>query len=258
MVARIYYTLQDIVDQICRVCTENFSKYFNPITSNYVDLELQVNNVKDAFNVNNLLSRNKDDYNYSRIFKALYYMPIQAYNPTEPKDYLWYQIMTTTGNPDEVRGSEFSIVSILDKPEIDEFWKRLLIKYEKGYVISASEDATDDNLKTPFRRVLARIFEKIVETQDSYIPLIRFQEANIDKLTEDLKIINSITSKFNDTPQSEGDYSTSDYTSTITKTINETSSPIGNIADKLDVARKALTDIYDKWIYEFRTYFDIF
>lgn len=102
-----------------------------------------------------------------------------------------------------------------------------------------------------------QIFNKIHETQDEYGDLIRFQQEIITNasLKEDLKTTNKNVIKYNDTPQIANDFSGDQYTSTITSTTSENISPVGTLADKLDVARKALNDLYDRWVNLFSTFF---
>lgn len=93
---------------------------------------------------------------------------------------------------------------------------------------------------------IIQLVTNIINSRDSWEPLIKIQQDNIDHLTDRLKTISQV--KFNDTPQNNLNYSGDDYTSTITTNTSEVE--IGTIADKLEVAKKALNDYYDRWLEE--------
>lgn len=93
---------------------------------------------------------------------------------------------------------------------------------------------------------IIQLITNIINSRDSWEPLIKIQQDNIDHLTDRLKTISQV--KFNDTPQNNMNYSGNDYTSTITTNTSEVE--IGTIADKLEVAKRALNDYYDRWLEE--------
>lgn len=99
---------------------------------------------------------------------------------------------------------------------------------------------------TACRERIIQLVTNIINSRDSWEPLIKIQQDNIDHLTDRLKTISQV--KFNDTPQNNMNYSGNDYTSTITTNTSEVE--IGTIADKLEVAKKALNDYYDRWLEE--------
>lgn len=99
---------------------------------------------------------------------------------------------------------------------------------------------------TACRERMISLITSIIDSRDKWEPLIKIQQDNIDHLTDRLKTISQV--KFNDTPQNNLNYSGDDYTSTITTNTSEVE--IGTIADKLEVAKRALDDYYDRWLEE--------
>lgn len=127
--------------------------------------------------------------------------------------------------------------------ESDELTRRLI---SKG-VLADALFAEQDKCKNRW----SQIFNKISETQDEYSKLIRIQKDNIATITDAIKNVTTI--KFNDTPQTSNDFTGNEFNSTITTTESEVQ--LGTLADKLDIAKKALNDLYDRWIANFRTFY---
>ena len=127
--------------------------------------------------------------------------------------------------------------------ETDELTRRLISKGVLADALFAEE--------VKCKNRWSQIFNKISETQDEYSKLIRIQQDNIATITDAIKNVTTI--KFNDTPQVYGDYSGSEYNSTVTTTESEVQ--LGSLADKLEIAKKALSDLYDSWIGNFKTFY---
>lgn len=127
--------------------------------------------------------------------------------------------------------------------ETDELTRRLISKGVLADALFAEEVKCKDRW--------SQIFNKISETQDEYSKLIKIQQDNIATITDAIKNVTTI--KFNDTPQVYGDYSGNEYNSTVTTTESEVQ--LGSLADKLEIAKKALSDIYDSWIANFKTFY---
>lgn len=139
----------------------------------------------------------------------------------------------------------------LDNEDTDkyynEFLRRFLVKYSKYNIYftykDTDENLTADDVKTKW----IAIFDKLHNTGDQYIKLIKSVEENIDNLLTDKAVT---TSSFNDTPQSNGDYS--DKTHNTTVTTSESNLPL---ASKLETYNALIKDYYDSWLNEFNQFF---
>lgn len=127
--------------------------------------------------------------------------------------------------------------------ETDELTRRLISKGVLADALFAEE--------VKCKNRWSQIFNKISETQDEYSKLIKIQQDNIATITDAIKNVTTI--KFNDTPQTSNDFTGNEFNSTITTTESEVQ--LGSLADKLEIAKKALSDIYDSWIANFKTFY---
>ena len=127
--------------------------------------------------------------------------------------------------------------------ETDELTRRLISKGVLADALFAEE--------VKCKNRWSQIFNKISETQDEYSKLIKIQQDNIATITDAIKNVTTI--KFNDTPQTSNDFTGNEFNSTITTTESEVQ--LGSLADKLEIAKKALSDLYDSWIDNFKTFY---
>ncbi len=127
-----------------------------------------------------------------------------------------------------------------------EYWVENINEIEGNWPTTQLEVWYEEYRDKACRDNLIKLITNIINTRDSWEPLIKIQQDNIDHLTDRLKTISQV--KFNDTPQNNMNYSGDDYTSTITTNTSEVE--IGTIADKLEIAKKALNDYYDRWLEE--------
>ena len=127
-----------------------------------------------------------------------------------------------------------------------EYWLENIDEVEIQHPETQSYMWYNDYRNQACRDRIIQLVTNIINSRDSWEPLIKIQQDNIDHLTDRLKTISQV--KFNDTPQNNLNYSGDDYTSTITTNTSEVE--IGTIADKLEVAKKALNDYYDRWLEE--------
>ena len=94
------------------------------------------------------------------------------------------------------------------------------------------------------------LIETFYETKDKYIALIQAQE---NLKADILKNVDSLNETwFNDTPQSTGDYTDTNHTTTYTK--QKSSLNLGPVSAKLDEVDKAMNDIYARWVAEFKKF----
>lgn len=141
---------------------------------------------------------------------------------------------------------------------IDELWQRVrhlfnrdgvyFFVYDKDLDVTVQDEL--DELHSAASNKALDLLETIYETKDQYIALIKEQK----DLEADL--LNQLTSTtetwFNDTPQASGDYTDTDHNTTYNKV--QQSVDLGNVADKLDIVRRAMNDYYDEWVDHFKKF----
>lgn len=129
----------------------------------------------------------------------------------------------------------------------DYIWPR----YAESFICSSSVAGLLD----PYMKTVRReMFSWLKDTSAKYEPLIQLYEEAKGTLMNG--ITNKTISRYNDTPQEkqyDGDnWSSKDYTTNISQTINETSgdTPIA----RLDEIRKHLNNLYSEWADDFRKF----
>lgn len=141
---------------------------------------------------------------------------------------------------------------------LNELWQRIRHKFNReGAYFYISDDEYDVTVQEDLDELHAKasaraldLLETIYETKDKYIALIKKQADLESSLLTELKRTNE--SWFNDTPQSRGSYIDNDHTTTYNK--SEETIPLGNVADKLEIVRQAMNDIYDEWLVYFNKF----
>ena len=117
------------------------------------------------------------------------------------------------------------------------YWRILNKYYTLDMIQWTYEDTEDDAIKT-----MRKFCNNIVATHTKYVGLIATQEEALLKMTYSLE--SSSEQRFNDTPDSEGDYSAEKYTTNITKV---TSQVAQNPLDVYEARKKALENLYTSW-----------
>lgn len=118
---------------------------------------------------------------------------------------------------------------------------RLLSVNEERYCLRSEEEITLNIAKNK----MANILMHIERTISNFAPLIKFQEDNINHLNDQLVQITK--TKFNDTPQNAGDFSSDNHTTTYTESSTDV---IMDLSAKLEVAKRFVDDIYQRWMNE--------
>lgn len=122
--------------------------------------------------------------------------------------------------------------------QITNIYWRILNKYYTLDMIQWTYEDTEDDAKKTMRKFC----NNIEATHTKYVGLIATQEEALLKMTYSLE--SSSEQKFNDTPDSEGDYSADKYTTNITKV---TSQVAQNPLDVYEARKKALENLYTSW-----------
>lgn len=125
-----------------------------------------------------------------------------------------------------------------------------IISKEVGYFDDAPVLDTDD-----FKKAMFKIINIINLTLPRYIPLlIQFENASGNPLKAN-KSEGIVTSRFNDTPQNGGDYSSDDHTSNITQGTNSQELEIGTLMTRLSEVYQNFRSILADWSNEFNKLF---
>ena len=138
----------------------------------------------------------------------------------------------------------------LEFPYINECWQRIrhMFKRDCNYFWWSHNEydvtnITDlSNLHNEVENRAIDFIETMYETKDKYIALIKAQEALKTDILSDIESSTEVF--FNDTPQSTGTYTTEDYNTTYTKTVQSVN--LGPVSTKLDEVDRAMNDIYDR------------
>lgn len=138
---------------------------------------------------------------------------------------------------------------ILNDTHVAKLWKDYIKPAYRNYFVIAveSEDDKDD----AFEEWLDSFVALIYRTKDKYVPILTEYEAAKNKLMDDIK--QTSTARFNDTPQTSGNYINTNYTSTITT--NEVSSAGSTTAVRLAEIKAAWDNIMYEWFREFHGLF---
>lgn len=122
--------------------------------------------------------------------------------------------------------------------------------YDKAICYTDDETVADDDSEKVFANFIGPIIAWMSSSDTKFSLIIANQEANKSKLLGQIKA--STVSKFNDTPQNEGDFSDDTHTTTITT--GESSSDGGTLLSRLNEVEDNLKRLYEDWSNEFRKF----
>lgn len=123
------------------------------------------------------------------------------------------------------------------KEGAQDFYKALGIKLNDSSVFYLCEQG-ESNVEQGIMSKLSRVCNKSEILLDEYLPLY-------NKLQEDIKTLEShVTSRFNDTPTSLGNYTSDKYTSTITQVTNSQDYDINTQVSFLKEKMRGLVEQY--------------
>lgn len=140
-------------------------------------------------------------------------------------------------------------LDVLNEEHVAKLWQDYIAPAYRNYFVVAVE--SEDKKEAAFKDWLDSFVSLIYRTKDKYIPILKEYEAAEDKLMDDIK--QTSTARFNDTPQTSGNYIDSAYTSTITT--NEVSSAGSTTAVRLAEIKAAWDNIMYEWFREFHGLF---
>lgn len=135
---------------------------------------------------------------------------------------------------------------------LEECWLRVrsLFQRDNTYFFVSDTDYEDpEDLIPEAQNKLYDLYNTFYVTKDKYIELLKAQATLKADVLKDIQNTNEVY--FNDTPQIQT-YTGVEYTSTYTKTVGNIS--LGPVSAKLEEVNKAMEDIYDRWVLEFRKF----
>lgn len=143
--------------------------------------------------------------------------------------------------------------SIVNKPEVNKLWSGYVVPRWRSYgVVVADKALSNVELTSAFGDWLSRHFLSIAQaTGDKYIKLINLYAEKEAALMDAIK--QTSISKFNDTPQDSGDYSTDPYVSNLTKATSEVDG--ATVMSRLAEVRDEWDNVYREWVREFHNIF---
>lgn len=129
----------------------------------------------------------------------------------------------------------------------------LLIKrfYEKYTFYTLSEEM-DSNKKNNFIAKLLTILEM---TSPRYLKLLEVYESEKNKLLDPVKITSGGITRFNDTPQDEGDFANDEHTTNLTEDSRETSNELDTRMARIKEIESNYNNILLNWSNEFEPIF---
>lgn len=107
-----------------------------------------------------------------------------------------------------------------------------------------------------FYKFLIKVLNKIMDTEEFYLNVIKIYQDNLSKLMDKVKgkSINELI--FNDTPQTDNGVLKGDsYATNYTKTINETESDMKSPIERIKDIQESLKNVWADWTHKFRNIF---
>lgn len=129
-----------------------------------------------------------------------------------------------------------------------ELAKLIVSKYQNNWIICGTSETPDDDKVDSWLVKFKYIYDV---TRDRYETLLKYYMEKKSNLLE--KLTNTTKSKFNDTPQNAGDFTSENYTSNYSETTNIIT-PADTI-NRLDDIYKLFRLLYEDWVDEFEKLF---
>ena len=119
------------------------------------------------------------------------------------------------------------------------YWKEM--RCEDSYSLNTSD----------FHKYIRTLLTIIELTTPKYLPLLQDQEYYSYAPTSPLKSKTTGRTRFNDTPQDEGEWNDEEHATNVSKSVNETEVDSGSIVSRLNEAFKEWRSIILEWANEF-------
>ena len=176
------------------------------------------------------------------------------YVPSHPHasgvDSNWFtKLLTQAGLKLNIYGLSSSITSSTINDLIDKVMTIVYDRHADDYIYYKDLGLYEDyNLNTSdFYKYVQTLLNILELTASKYIPLLQKQvEFSVDPVAK-LQSTTTGRTRFNDTPESMGDYDDEEHASNISNSINQTEVDSGSIVSRLDEAFKNWRSIILEW-----------
>ena len=122
--------------------------------------------------------------------------------------------------------------------------------YDKAICYTDDDTIADNDSAKVFASFMGPIIAWMTSSDTKFSLLIANQEANKDKLLGQIK--SSSVSRFNDTPQNQGEFEDNSHNTNVTKTENATDGT--TLLARLNEIENNLKRLYEDWSNEFRKF----
>lgn len=112
-------------------------------------------------------------------------------------------------------------------------------------------EPTSEEITNFYYSAWVSFFNKLYQTGEIYIPLIKSAEANLEQVKNGVAASSTTVSRFNDTPQDEGTFDSDEHTTNITQQSTESNI---SAADRMLQYEELLKNYYDRWVAEFKLF----
>ena len=135
-------------------------------------------------------------------------------------------------------------------------WEYIYARYgDMGIFTSDKESLTNDENKKLFEKFLYKLINKIAFTQDRYLTLIKLYTRNKDDLLRQISTTSTRVSRFNDTPQDEGVFTSDEHTTNLTQDEQTASTDKDSVIIRLSEIQNNFENLYKKWVEQFESLF---
>lgn len=169
------------------------------------------------------------------------------------QNYNWRDVTSSTPNFKtfyEVANNNFDETCFYQNNQyLDKVLKRLVNRWNNTQAILAVVEEGYDKTEVQ-KRFINKVLLKFQMTQDYYVEAIKRYESYLSD-SKTLSNTSTTTTRFNDTPNSEGEYVGTNYTNNITET--STTTPIDKV-DRYIQFRTLINNLYSDWVDEFKVF----
>lgn len=158
---------------------------------------------------------------------------------------------------DEFQDINVALLPInLEDTPIVTLWQYIYARYgDMGIFTSEKESLTNDENKKLFEKFLYKLINKIAFTQDRYLTLIKLYTRNKDDLLKQISTTSSRLSRFNDTPQDEGVFTSDEHTTNLTQDEQTASTDKDSLIIRLSEIQNNFENLYKNWVEQFANLF---
>lgn len=142
---------------------------------------------------------------------------------------------------------------------IEKLWQAIFSKYgEEDFTLSINHHLIAEELPKLQKQIAKRfisMFNIMLETEEYYGKVIEIYESEKNNLMNKLNSSTNGISRFNDTPQDEGDFANDEHTSSLTQTEASTSNDVAYTMNKIKDIQESYKRIWEDWLREFQRLF---